>query len=192
MDKQEAYERLSGLALDDRLQAVADDVESRRDEFRAIAPRDLADLLEVPAPEKPDGNWTFCSYVQREPLSEYVKRCFPETEVIYLLEGKVPEARFDKLKDEVELVENGEKQFELSILSAEEQKLIEECIMQDTLNDLGSAAVIANYSVKVPKRERDLSFEATIEDDGACIDLLTPYDDRDGRFVDLEDCAVAY
>ncbi|MCP4077036.1 MAG: hypothetical protein GY744_12745 [Gammaproteobacteria bacterium] len=37
---------------------------------------------------------------------------------------------------------------------------------------------------------KGLSFEAYIEDDGECINLLGPYDDRDGKFQDLGGCDV--
>ena len=34
----------------------------------------------------------------------------------------------------------------------------------------------------------ELAFEGDIEDDGACLGLRTPYDYRDGNFVDLDNC----
>jgi len=43
----------------------------------------------------------------------------------------------------------------------------------------------------VPERPGiELWFEAVIEDDGSCIDLKTPYDERDGKTMDLADCEI--
>jgi hypothetical protein len=42
----------------------------------------------------------------------------------------------------------------------------------------------------VPAVGGDLLFEGVTEDDGACIDLKTPYDQRDGKFLNLDDCVT--
>ena len=36
----------------------------------------------------------------------------------------------------------------------------------------------------------NLRFEATAEDDGSCVTLKTPYDDRGGGFEDLSGCLI--
>jgi hypothetical protein len=48
---------------------------------------------------------------------------------------------------------------------------------------------IGYYSVQTPSGD-SLPFEATIEDDGRCIELKTPYDYRDGKFCNLDDCVT--
>ena len=44
----------------------------------------------------------------------------------------------------------------------------------------------ANQSVKASSGA-ELDFEATLEDDGSCLEIKTPYDQRDGRFLDTSD-----
>jgi hypothetical protein len=46
---------------------------------------------------------------------------------------------------------------------------------------------LAHYDVEASSGDR-LPFEAFVEDDGACIDLKTPYDFRDKKFVCLDNC----
>jgi hypothetical protein len=191
MDERESYNRLEALDLNARLQAVADDVESRRDEFRTIEPHDLAELLEVPSSRSPGEGWSFTSYVPRIPLAEYVEYNSPDYDVINYLDGKIDQARFDRLNDEAIKVEEGKKEkFDLSLLTSDEQRLIEDSIMDKTLRMTDGPRVIANYILNVPGSDRSMSFEGYIEDDGGCIDLLTPYDERDGKFQDLSDSAV--
>jgi hypothetical protein len=192
MGAREARDRLEVLDLDARLQAVADDVELRRDEFRKIEPHELAELLEVPSPSSPDGNWSATAYVPREPLAEYVEHNSPNYEIIHYLEGKIDQERFYTLDDEATKVAEGKKdKFDLSLLTLDEQRLIEDAIMDETLRMTGGPRVIATYDLTVPNSNRTLSFEGDIEDDGGCIDLRTPYDERDGKFVDLSDCATS-
>ena len=47
---------------------------------------------------------------------------------------------------------------------------------------------IAKYLIKASTI--DLLFEGEIEDDGECYSLKTPYDHRDGKFLDLENCEI--
>jgi hypothetical protein len=189
MDHRELSQRLQNIPVVDRVTIIAVDVESRRDEFRSLDPFSMASLLGVPNAERPgERGWTFTKYVKREPLSEYVEWVSPPQEVLYLLEGQVDEARYKDLMHEAGLIDKGVREFYLSLLSDEEQRLIESSIMEQTLDKLEGGVVIANSSIPVPNKEQALEFEALIECGGECITLLTPYDERDGLFADLSDC----
>jgi hypothetical protein len=61
--------------------------------------------------------------------------------------------------------------------------------MQHEADQAGGSFCLAHYSIQAPQGKK-LTFEALIEDDGGCVDLKTPYDDRDGTFTDLSKCLV--
>ena len=73
-----------------------------------------------------------------------------------------------------------------NFLTVHERALLEEAISQEQLenNEDNGQSCIAHYWVG--KRSDNLCFEATVEDDGSCIFLLTPYDKKE--FVDLNNC----
>jgi len=76
---------------------------------------------------------------------------------------------------------------DIMALTHEERERIQDDDAQEDMDEFGSQTVIAHYTVAAPD-DRELKFEAFIEDDGHCIGLLGPYDYRDGRFRDLSDC----
>ena len=49
--------------------------------------------------------------------------------------------------------------------------------------------ILAYHYINAP-HGRTLAFEAFIEDDGRCVDLKTPYHERDGAFDDLSECII--
>jgi hypothetical protein len=49
--------------------------------------------------------------------------------------------------------------------------------------------VLAYHYINAP-HERTVTFEAFIDDDGGCVDLKTPYDERDGAFDDLSEYLI--
>ena len=112
----------------------------------------------------------------------------PPEEVVYLLEGHVSGPRYKALLHEHDLIEKGEQEFSIDLFSEQERRLIEDLIMEREFHQPGGDRAIANCYATILESGTRLSFEAFIEDDGACIDLLTPYDERDGRFADLTDC----
>jgi hypothetical protein len=59
------------------------------------------------------------------------------------------------------------------------------CAEELEANEMNGMNCIARCSLKTPSG-KVLCFEARIEDDGSCINLLTPY--REAAFVDLENC----
>lgn len=175
--------------LPQRLEAIADDVSSGRDRYRAIAPHVLASLLGVNSSKRPDGDWTFIAYAERRRIEDYVVEIEELETFADYLEDKIPAQRCQELRQlfarQVEA-----STLDLSFLTPDERVAIE-----STLNDRelkknleNGRCTIAQFKIKTPKLE--LWFEGEIEDDGACLTLKTPYDRRDGSFRDLSGCVT--
>jgi hypothetical protein len=178
---------LQSLSLERRLALVDEDVLIGRNRFQKIPGHDLATVLGIGDSRHPGGDWSFVGYAAREAVEEYVQRWGPPSEVLYWLEGHVTKERFEQLigkSDELDAAD--EPSF--SFLSGQERRMVEEKIAQRELegardNGLNCLAQIA----LVAPSGRQLRFEGYVEDDGACLELLTPYDHRDGKFKDLTD-----
>ena len=52
-----------------------------------------------------------------------------------------------------------------------------------------AATCVAYYRIETPQG-RKISFKAFIEDDGGCVNLKTPHDEREGSFTNLSDCLL--
>ena len=107
-------------------------------------------------------------------------------------------AQDEQMRDAIEAVMNrqakkGEvRNWDFGFLAWKEKGLIERALAEwelDSLMDDGMNR-IARFYVEVGDGRR-LGFEADIEDDGACIDLRTPYDERDRGFTNLRNCVTA-
>ena len=90
--------KLEAMHVDERVAAVAEDLESRRDEYRSIEPYVLADLLGVPFADKPDGHWDRISFIPRPSICD----CFKLSDGYYTwpesLELHVTTDRLSELK----------------------------------------------------------------------------------------------
>lgn len=75
-------------------------------------------------------------------------------------------------------------------LTNEERRGLEEAIAQHALenNMVNGICRVAHYNISVSNV--DLLFEACMEDDGSSSELLTPYDYRDGKFKNLDNCVT--
>ena len=182
MSLNELIDELDSLPLAERVKRVADDIDSRNDRYSAIPPHELAKLLNVPSPEKPDGDWVFTSYVERVPVEDILD----SGAGIELLEGVVPQERYEYLST---AFERGELDY--TTLTPEERRSIEDADMEKRIHECDVPWVLAHFTVCTPD-ERELKFEGLIECDGECIDLLGPYDDRNGLFKDLSDCLTGW
>ena len=78
---------------------------------------------------------------------------------------------------------------DLSLLLPIEIKMMERLKQEDEIAH--SNNVHADCSLKTSNGSI-LRFQGFIEDDGSCIYLLTPYNDRDGEFVDTNGCLIEY
>lgn len=187
---QVALKTLLQMPIADRIQAIAEDVRSRRDKYKDIDAHDLADALGVPQPEAPGCEWEFIRYAEKETAEMYA-RCFtPVSKMVYLIEDKVSPERFKELLERsASLDEIEEPRFDF--LTDQEREQLENTISANRLeaNSLNGMNCLAGYSVEAPPDD-ELPFEAIVEDDGSCFILKTPYDYRDGKFVDLDNCVT--
>jgi len=172
-----------------RIQVVADDVKSRADHFRGIYPHDLAEALGVPQPDCP-ADWENICSAEFLTLEEREEDRDEFSVLVYMIRDKVDPGRLAIITNEAEELDKaGSTQFDF--LTKEEKHLIEVALAErDLKNNLDNGiGTVALYSVG--EGEDTLRFEGTIEDDGHCIELLTPYDFRDGKFKKFSNCVTA-
>ena len=107
------------------------------------------------------------------------------------VKSAVSKERYNGIEAEIEKHERANTIFAVGFLTSEERRLVEVTLAELELADISGGRTIASTGVESPQGDL-LNFEALIEDDGGCIDLLTPYDERDGRFVPLDDKHFVY
>lgn len=176
------------MPLKKRIDEVAKDLRNRAPRFRRIDAHDLAEALGIPDHWSPSGHWSFTRYAHIETLEEFAQNNSPALEIVYLLEDEVPEGRFRVLVKKFEALDAKRKPT-FEFLTAGERNRLERALAKQQLEAHGSNGMncIAHYSVRAASG-RLLRFEAEVEDDGQCITLKTPYDFKDGGFVNLKDC----
>ena len=160
------------MPLAQRIAAVAEDVQAKKDEFRQIAPHKLAEVLGVPESRRPTrGHWSFISYAWKQSLEEYADEYGGLSELVILIKDKVSARRFQTIVEKSPDLDD----LEFDFLTAEERQLFEEALAYEQLqlNMDNGICCVAHHDI--PASGSDLCFEAAIEDDGACIDLKTPY-----------------
>ena len=185
-DKSEPLETLLAMPLNQRIEAVANDVQSRADVFRLIDAFDLAEALEVPQPELPSNEWVFTSYADPKTVEEFIDEGGEASEVLEWLEDTVEGQRLDALRLAFAKQEDAASP-SFDFLTATERAFVEDIIMERQLEANQSNGMNCMASYCVTHGDLSLSFEADVEDDGSCITLRTPYDERDGQFLDLSD-----
>ena len=179
--------KLLSMPLVERIAAVAEDVQTETDEFRQIAPHKLAEALGVPESRRPtDRYWSFTDYAHKESLEQYAYEYGGLSDVLVLIKDEVTARRFQALVERSSDFDD----LQFDFLTAEERQCLEEALAfeQLRLNMDNGISCIAHHCI--PCSAGDLRFEVAIEDDGACIDLKTPYDEREGRFENLDDCVT--
>ena len=178
------------MPLQERIVAVSDDVSSKSDEFVSIPPHDLAEALGVEQPENPATGWNYSQYAEKQSLEEQADNYGSAEGCVDHLKGKVSDVRYKELESKLEeLEESGDWDF--SFLDETEREIIEQALAEIDLegNQSNGINCIASYTVR-GKDGLELKFEGLIEDDGVCIELMTPYDERDGKFHDFSNCAI--
>ena len=95
--------------------------------------------------------------------------------------------RYEELKTKIELATGTLRAESLNFLTKVEKQTIVRLHMEREAKDPGGSRLNAYYYIDAPDG-RTLTFEALIDDDGGCVDLQTPYDERDGKFTDFSDC----
>lgn len=185
-----ALEELMALPIDKRIEAIDQDLSLFEKRFERIDSFDLAAALEVPEFQKPGNEWSFVRYAEIISVEEYARFCSPASEIVYLIQNDVSETRFQRLIALSEPLDTiDEPNFEF--LTAIERSDLERAIAEKQLEANSSNAMncLAHYSV-VTETGNELRFEAVVEDDGSCLGLLTPYDFKMGKFVDLTKCVT--
>jgi hypothetical protein len=184
----DALEELMNLPVDERLEAIAKDLARKRPRFSKISAHDLAEALDVPDHLQPSGDWSFTRYAEIVSVEEYAEFRSPASEIVYLIRDNVSESRFEELLElSAPLDDDPEPRFDF--LTRTERSRLEQTIAEDQLeaNSSNGMNCIAHFSVQSSSGQ-DLRFEATVEDDGCCIELRSPYDCKNGRFVNLDKC----
>jgi hypothetical protein len=185
-------QKLLDLPIEQRIEVIVKDLVTRDDEFREIDAHDLAKALGVSDSRNPGSaqQWRFTSCGVKQNIEEYAEYNHPPSELVYLIQGKVSAQRFQALLSLSANLDDVEKP-DFHFLTPGEREILEEAIGSENLraNQENGMGCIAHYSVQ-SNSGYALSFEADIEDDGACIYLRTPYDYRDGKFFDLRACVT--
>src|SRR5262249_32649922 len=151
---------------------VAADVETKRDEYRSIDSRQLANLLDIGDAYQPGEDWKFVWYIARVPV-EAIFDSRDKESVFELFQSHVTPERYKKLDKKYEELESKQSERLMSdFLTEGEKQIIERADMEKRDEECQCRAY---YTIKAPHRKK-LTFEAYIEDDGGCVDLKTPYD----------------
>ena len=184
--------QLMAMKLKDRLEAVAEDLQSKTQRYSSIDAQSLASALGISDCERPGSgeDWSFIRYAQILSVEEYAQMCSPASEVVYLIEDQVEPDRFDELLTLSEpLDETDDPKFDF--LTEEERKILELAIAEKDLESYSSNGMncLAHISVQTNSLV-NLEFEAVIEDDGSSFILRTPYDKQAGKFEDLSNCVT--
>jgi hypothetical protein len=168
------------MAYHERLNAIADDVVSGKDQYKAISPHQLLELLRVPRPHSAKG-WEYIKICTQTTIEEWVETNWSVIELSRFIEGKVGDARLEAIEKKLAQIEDSSDDLDFSFLDAPERAQIETAIMEQEIDELEGGHIIARICIGTPKGV-ELWFEGSIEDDGGCIELMSPYDHRDGRF----------
>lgn len=180
------------MNLEDRLEAVAQDLQSKTQQFSSIDAQSLASALGISDCERPGSgeNWSFVRYAQIVSVEEHAQMQSPASEVVYLIEDQVEPDRFAELQTLSEpLDETDNPKFDF--LTKGEREMLELAIAEKDLERHSSNGMncLAHISVQTSGLV-DLEFEAVIEDDGSSFILRTPYDKLARKFEDLTNCVT--
>jgi hypothetical protein len=189
VNRPQPLETLLAMPLKRRILAVAEDVDSRTDTFRLVEAFELAEALGVPQPEMPDGSWSFTSYAERQTVEQYIDSGRDPLTVLESLRDLVGERRFRTLEAAFSRLPPTGKSC-CDFLTSKERKSAEAAVAEERLEANRSNGMCCVASYRVKRGRIELWFEADIEDDESCIELRTPYDERDGKFRDLANCIL--
>lgn len=171
---------LEKLPFEERIRAVAEDVDSKKNEFAVLDAFTLAKLLEVPQPYQPDDTWSRATYAEKRTLEEYIDLDSSIVEEFAdMLPGGTPPKRVQTVCEKSEAYAAGEIK-SLNFLKAEERKCLLKQLEEKQLQRLMDNGIGCVATFCVRNDHYELWFEGDIEDDGSCIDLRGPYDGVDG------------
>tara|TARA_B100000676_G_scaffold311131_1_gene379928 strand:- start:3269 stop:3856 length:588 start_codon:yes stop_codon:yes gene_type:complete len=193
MTSRDSAQNLLTLDLDARIDAVAADVESRADEYPNIPEFELAELLGISDVRTPGGwpTWERVTYCIKCSLEEWAEILGAPSCLVDFIPESIDPARRELLEAELEGLDEGDGPV-FGFLDPVERAAIETAVLEDEMRNIQDNGMncLAHTHVK-SKSGATLSFEADIEDDGKCETLRTPYDKRDGLWVDLSNCELS-
>jgi len=185
-DVTEKIKKLKHLSLVERVKEIENDIISNSGEYKNIEPQELARLLEVPLDavngENPDdwSKWATWNYVEILSLEQLSEKGYQINELLDYLDN---ENRVQFLSKQVK---NLKKIYHE--LTPAEKIQISLALADNNLNSLDGDRhlQIAQYSVHT-QNKTSLRFEATLNGDCSTMNSLkTPYDERDGKFLNVE------
>ncbi len=178
-------EILKSMSFDDRIKEIEKDLISRIDDYKNIEPETLAKLLEVPLDavngENPDDwyKWTTWNYVEILSLEQLSEKGYQINELLDYLDNE------NRVQLLLKQVKNLKKIYDE--LTPAEKIQISLAVADNNLNSLDGDRhlQIAQYSVHT-QNKTTLRFEATLNGDYFTMNSLkTPYDERDGKFLNV-------
>lgn len=179
-------EILKSMSFDDRIKEIEKDLFSRIDDYKNIEPETLAKLLEVPLDaingENPDDwyKWATWNYVEILSLEQLSEKGYQINELLDYLGNE------NRVQFLLKQVKNLKKIYDE--LTPAEKIQISLAVADNNLNSLDGDRhlQIAQYSVHT-QNKTSLRFEATLNGDYHTMNSLkTPYDERDGKFLNVE------
>ena len=187
MDEEKLLSALMGLSYEDRIEVIWQDVSSRTDKYRELSATDLCGALEVPLGDLETSAWTsWESYhlMKSISLKDYIEEYNLKLsemligEIRYLIKPN----RFAEIKAAA-LLSEASQDYSCDFLTDQERKLIADTYSSSDLDssDDSSTFYISFYTV-MTQSDEPLRFQA--ETLGGQIYIGTPYDDRDGDFID--------
>jgi hypothetical protein len=180
-----AIEILETMTMDERIAEVARDVLSRTDRYKSIAAHDLAELLGIVFdPLETFGGWEYVSYVPFESAESLLEE-YGADDMLDLLRTALSPERIEQLRKATEGLDSKSA---LSLFSADEQRAMER-VNQESQADSDYIVEVAYCEVRCAHHKL-LMFEVSIDDGEVSHDLRTPYDRRDGKFIDLSRCLI--
>lgn len=184
--------QLLAMKPEDRLEAVAQDLQSKTQRYSSIDAHALAGALGISDCELPGSgeHWSFIRYAQIVSVEEHAQMSSPASEIVHLIKDQVHPDRFAELITlSGPLDETDDPNFDF--LTNDEREMLEQAIAEKDLAGHSSNGMncLAHISVQTGSLVY-LEFEAVIEDDGSSFILLTPYDKQAGKFEDLTKCVT--
>ena len=181
--------------LDDRIEAIWQDVSSRKDIFREIDFFDLVDALKVPLEDLRGSewlNWGCFVYQFRLTLEDYIKEYDVSLgDLLDELKDSFEVERFSRLKIlTLETQETSVPSF--SFLSKDERVLITEQLEKKLFeNDFDEYSENVNFYSLTTESGGELEFQ--VADNGyEWYNTGTPYEQRDGLFIKLDKEVIFY
>ena len=135
--------------------------------------------------------WERVTYCIKYSLEEWADVLGAPSCLVDFIPESINPTRQHVLEAKFEGLDAGDGQA-FDFLDAEERAAIEAAVLDVEMRNIQDNGMncLAHTHVK-SKSGASLSFKAVIEDDGKCEELRTPYDKRDGLWVDLSDCELS-